>query len=130
MKNITANQIGDGNLPNKYWVSISNDYTYFNPETQGYDWISDLKLFEVKGKIIKVFTTYKNALKFATEEIYLNQDYDGILIHTITIEDRISGEVFCKCYEFYPPSAELSESSREDIDFTEKELAKQGAKFN
>lgn len=71
MKNISTKQIGDGNLPNKYWVSISNDYTYFNPETQGYDWISDLKLFNVESKTIKVFTTYKNALTFATENLYL-----------------------------------------------------------
>ena len=31
-KSISTKQIGDGKLPNKYWVSIANDFYYYNEE--------------------------------------------------------------------------------------------------
>ncbi len=128
-KRISTRLIGDGKLPNKYWVSVSNDYYYFNKETGGYDWISELKIFPEQGKTIKQFTTFANALKFVDEELPLNCDYDNVRVNTITIEDRLSGEVFCRCYEFFPASAEISETSREDIGFTKKKMAELGAQF-
>jgi hypothetical protein len=33
-KSISTKRIGDGKLPNKYWVSIANDYYYLNTEEQ------------------------------------------------------------------------------------------------
>ena len=55
MKKISTEEIGDGRVPNKYWVSITNDYFYFNKEVGGWDWISDLNLFPITGETLAVF---------------------------------------------------------------------------
>lgn len=126
---ISTKQIGDFKTPNKYWVSISNDYYYFNPESEAMDWISDLELFEVKGKTIKVFTTFKGALNYVENELYLGMDFDGIKVNFISIEDRLSGEVYCQVRRLSPENAEFGESFRQDTKFTEEELTKRGIAF-
>jgi hypothetical protein len=126
---ISTLQIGDGKLPNKYWVSISNDYYYFNPEVHGYDWISDLKLFPVQSRTIAVFPTFDEAIKFIDNNLVLGGREDNINVNSISIEDRISGEVYHSTYEFYPPSGEISETGYTSTEFTEKKMREKGIVF-
>lgn len=124
---ISTKRIGDGKLPNKYWVSISNDY--YACHNGQCDWISDTGWLEVKGKTIRIFNIYKQALAFVDNELPLGIDYNGIRVNSIVIEDRLSGEVYHKCYEIFIPSAESSETSTEDITFTKAQMLKQGKQF-
>lgn len=126
---INTNEIGDGKTPNKYWVSVSNDYYYFNHETGGLDWVSEHNLFPVKSFTVKVFETYGEALNYCNEDLYLGMDYFDITVNSMTIEDRISGEIFFRTREFYPESATIEDSTRQDTDFTEKKLRELNIKF-
>ena len=49
-KRISTAQIGDNKLPNKYWVSICEDY--YITEDNCLNWISEKNLFKPKSKII------------------------------------------------------------------------------
>jgi len=129
-RKISTKQVGDGKLPNKYWVSICNDYYYFNKENDVWDWIGDLDLFESEGKTIKAFTTFKGALNWIEENLYLGMDYDGIKINTITIEDRLSGEVYSHIRHFNPEDGSISDDSPyTDTKFTSDEMKKRGVEF-
>ena len=124
-----TNKIGDGKLPNHYWVSIANDYAYYNPETQTQEWIGELKLFKSAGKIVAVFDTYKAARAYAEDEIGLGMVVDDIRVNQITIEDRISGEVYSNTYVFDAETAAIDNFINVDIGFTRSEMTKRGVKF-
>lgn len=106
---IDTSIIGDGKAPNKYLVSISNDYLYFNSKDGILDWIGGLKLFGIKGKSIKIFDTYKGAIKFIKEKLHQGMNHDGIIVNTITIEDRISGLLYCETKHYYSENAQIIE---------------------
>ena len=125
---ISTKQIGDGKTPNKYWVSITNDYIYYNKDSEVFDWISDLKLFDVKSDTLAQFETYEEALNYCGE-FYLGEEFKGITVNTITIEDRLSGELCCRQYEFSPENGMLREYSHEDTRFTKEALAKKHLAF-
>jgi hypothetical protein len=128
---INTKAIGDGLLPNRYWVSISNNYYYFNNEAGGFDWIGDLELFPVKGKTIKVFPSYKMAKGWIDNKLYMGMDYDGIRVNCITIEDRLSGEIFSQTKELLPDDGALAEGAKfEDLRFSIKMMADAGRNFN
>lgn len=133
MKNLVESSAtkmaGDGKTPNKYWVTISSDYMYYNPKSEAMDWISDLKLFEVKGKTVDRFDTFKQAMEFCDNSLYLGMDYDDIRVNSMFIEDRISGEVYNRMYEFFPASGEVSEVSYQSTEFTEEKLKELGKVF-
>ncbi len=127
---VSTRQIGDGKLPNKYWVSVSNDYYYFNTENGAFDWIGDLKLFKSEGKTIAKFNTYQEASEYIDEQLYLGMEYDGMTVNNISIEDRLSGEVYQQTREFYPVKAYVQDYQiREDLGFTKKKMAELGAQF-
>ena len=127
---ISTKEIGDFKTPNRYWVSISEDYYIQNKDCL--DWISGtLKgLTEPKGKTIKVFPSYKMARGWIDNNLYLGMDYDGIKVNCITVEDRLSGQVYEYIKAFYPSTAKVEEDQFTDTRFTEEEMAKRGLKFN
>jgi len=127
MKGISTKQIGDGKTPNKYWVSISEDY-YCESEPGVMGWASDLGVVKPpKGGTIRVFSSYPAARQFIDGDLPLGEEYNGVVVNTITIEDRISGEVFRRGKEFSPRSGRLWENEHEDLGFTEKTLAERKA---
>jgi hypothetical protein len=128
---ISTKEVGDGLLPNRYWVSISNNYYYFNSEAGGFDWIGDLQLFPVKGKTVKVFPSYKMAKGWIENNLYVGMEYEGIRVNCITIEDRLSGEVFSQTKELLPDDGALTDGAQfEDLRFTVKMMADAGTNFN
>jgi len=119
--------VGDGKLPNRYWVSISNDYYYFDGECS--NWISEKGLYPFEGKTIRDFGTFVNAQKFIDEELYLGMNYDGITVNSISIEDRISGEVWSSIQELYTPKADIRPFTHRDTGFTEQKMKEAGVIF-
>ena len=127
---ISTKQIGDGKLPNKYWVSISEDYYYYQPDKDGayLTWLGDLDLFEPKGKTIQVFDTYQEAREFV-EDIIFDYAHDDIHVNSIFIEDRLSGQVFEKVKAFSPEHGQINTFHEDDVEFTRKEMEKRGESF-
>lgn len=127
------NIIGDGKLPNKYFLFVSNDYSYIHDKGEDgivVDWIGDLiKGFESKGDFIGMFDSYKEA-KEKAEEFYLGMHYGGYTINRITIEDRLSGELFECTKVFSPMDGDMSEDLREDTSFTEETMEEKGLIFS
>ena len=126
--NVSTKQIGDGKLPNKYWVSISNDYLYFNSKHNAWDWISDLQLVTPQSKALVTFPTFKEAIEF-TFTLPFQNEYQNIQINTIVIEDRLSGEVYEKTLYWNPLSGLCLPEERIDIEFTKKAMEERGAIF-
>lgn len=122
-------QIGDGKLPNYYWVSISSDYYYQNTCDDGthvWDWASD-RGEKCTGKTIKRFKTFQEALNFA-EQLELNEEFNTILVRCISIEDRLSGQVWERAlYEH--KEVRLDEETMSDTRFTEEKMKEQGYNF-
>jgi hypothetical protein len=128
---ICTKEIGDGLLPNRYWVTISSDYYYFNASSGSFDWISDLNLFPVKSKTIKVFPSYKMAKGWIENNLYLGIEYDNIKVNFIAIEDRLSGELFSTIKELLPYDGDVNDRMQfEDLHFTIEKMVEVGAKFN
>ena len=124
-------KIGDGQLPNLYWVSVSNDYSYVH---DGYyiDWIGDIiPSFKSIGKTItKPFKTYAAAKLYCDYEFTLGEKCDfGFIVNRINIEDRLSGGVYEKTQVFNPNVAKITGWKSEDIEFTKEEMKKRGVKF-
>lgn len=127
--------IGDGKIPNKYYVSASSDFLVFK-NGQG-DWASEKLGFKAKsiGKG-KTFNKYKDAIKYAD---YLSEQFpenpDMNTLNHVTVEDRLSGEVASIGIEAYKSkkgilnTVKTDVSRREDYGFTKKELEKRGLKF-
>ena len=118
--------VGDGQLPNKYFVSINTGYYILGPE--GLDWIDDhLPLMKDKqqSKTLEAFDSYAEAKELA-ESFALGDKAEGITVNSITIEDRISGEVYHKTKVFDPETCSVHDDENEDIQFTQEKL---GADF-
>ena len=124
MRKVSTRQIGDGKLPNKYWVSVCDDFMYEH-EPGSFDWDSDRTLSGVNSKTIAMFMTYRKAREFF-DSIPLEQLYDGIIVKTKTIEDRLSGEV---AREGLHEVRHFISSFSEDLKFTMKKLKEHGASF-
>lgn len=89
IKEMAKNMVGDGQSPNKYFVTYSptievvNDYRSENIE---YEYA---KGFDESDQVIEVFDTYEDAIAYY-ENIDLDQR-DGVCC--ATIEDRMAGTV-------------------------------------
>jgi hypothetical protein len=119
MRKVATAQIGDGKTPNKYWVSITDDYYVHDPRERLYEMASEVKGIKTKGKTVKVFKTYEEAKAYA-DSIELRSDViDGIEVNTVNIEDRLTGQVYERSLDMTP---------QEDISFTIKEEKKRGVK--
>ena len=64
-KKIDTSEIGDFQLPNKFWVSVSEDYLYYEEKSNCWTWIGDIIDFNPKGETLKCFNTYNMALQYA-----------------------------------------------------------------
>jgi hypothetical protein len=131
-KKMTAvNNVGDGKLPNKYWVSVSNDYYYYNAEENVSEWIGDvIRDFKSKGETIDIaFNTYDDAKKYIEDNFYIDMKYKDYTINRITIEDRLSGELYEHTREFNPNDATVFDNEHEDTKFTENKLKEWGHQF-
>jgi len=117
MTKLAAAQIGDGKTPNKYWVSVASDYYLYDPKEGTLDWASDLKKFKVAGKTLKQFDSYEEAKKFA-DSIELGSKMNGVVANTISIEDRLSGQVYERSIGGH--------QTVDDIGFTKKQEKKLG----
>jgi len=133
-EDIDTTKIGSGELPNKYYVTVSSDYMV-ETEPATYNWASDQGLIKAQGfpSVEKVFDTYKEARAYAEElmdELSPEEPHeDGF--NSIAIEDHLSGEVFSaglyakkvtNPYKYYI-------DYHEDVGFTKNEMEKQGEVF-
>ena len=96
MVKISGKLIGSGKLPNKYYVSWSNNF-WLETEKGIYDWASEdkelrKKIGKDKGKMVGVFNTFEEAL-WKAHDLAEQMSPDGD-IRLVTIEDHISGEVY------------------------------------
>ena len=126
---MARNMVGDGKLPNKYFVSINNSYLYYSEESEALEGINDAIQFTEKGGTIAMFDTYQKARDFIEANYYLGMETDDFTVNTIEIEDRLSGQIYEQTRIFYPASGEIKEETHEDIRFTEETMVKRGAKF-
>jgi hypothetical protein len=132
---LSTTKIGDGKLPNKYWVGIHEDY-YVETEPGTLDWASGVKDIKVDGRTVAVFKKYSDAKRFIEEESILfvidaNASGDekkifGLTPRGTTIEDRISGEVYHYTLE---EVNKLASFEREDFRFTKEKMEEKGHKF-
>jgi hypothetical protein len=123
-------KIGDGQFPNQFWVALSNDYQYFHDDNM-VDWIGDLlPSFKSKGRTIrKPFKTYKAAREFCGGLVLGEVNGEKFIVNRITIEDRLSGELYQKTRTFYPDTAEIEDDETSYLKFTREKMAAHGQKF-
>ena len=111
-------QVGDYKLPNKYWVTVHNDY-YINNDGC-LDWASDTRKFKPFGKTIGVYSTYKKA----------REVFDGIelgdKIRGKSIEDRLTGQL---CEEVLEEKKTFEPFFNEDLKFSQETMKKRGVLF-
>lgn len=124
MRKISTQQVGDGRLPNKYWVSVHNDYWY-ESSPGSWDWVSDRDGFKAEGKTVGVFSSYEKARELF-ESILMGELYQGILVRGKTIEDRASGEV---AEETGREVTRIEYDESEGLEFTKKRLSESGINF-
>jgi hypothetical protein len=139
---ISTQQIGDGKLPNLYWVSYTNDYYICRRQRDGgmyCDWISGELGFNATSKTLqKIFKTFKEAMKKANE-LAERIDEDGDFgsqpkateINYVTIEDRMSGQIYEIGVHYYPESRVDRVEVFSDLDtcFTKQRMKELGAVF-
>lgn len=111
-------EIGDGKIPNKYFVTISDDYQILHPKTNELKSVNEVFGIDGKYKTIKVFDTYKEAKNYA-ENIYTGTKIDGIEVNSIEIEDRLSGQLYIN---------DKNNNKYENLNFTIDEEKKKGVK--
>ena len=127
--------IGDGQFPNLYWVTTSNDFYVCK------NGICDIAngvgiKYKSKSKTYpKAFKTFGKALDFAEELIENIPDTPTPKsINNVTIEDRISGQVYeCSIYA-YPVDGllknyEIHIERHNQSDFTKQIMEAAGKKF-
>ncbi len=124
MKKESAVQVGDGKLPNKYWVSVHNNF-YYESSPGFWDWANARDGFKVEVKIVGVFSTYAKARELF-ESIQTGELCQGVLVRGKTIEDRLSGEV---AEETGHEVNRMEYRETEDIGFTQKSMAELGVSF-
>ena len=125
-KKVSTIQIGDGKLPNKYWVSVSEDYLY--EESPGsWSLASDRGGPDAnpEGKTLAVFPTYAEARELF-DSIPIGELTQGVLVRSKTIEDRITGEV---AEETSREVVRLEAFGTEDLSFTKAVMGEAGVDF-
>jgi hypothetical protein len=124
VKKVSTTQIGDGKLPNKYWVSVHNNF-FYESKPGFWDWADERDGFKVEGNVVGVFSTYAKARELF-DSIPAGEVFDGVLVRGKTIEDRMSGEVAEETgYEVN----RLEYMETVDLEFTKKEMAAKKVAF-
>jgi hypothetical protein len=120
--------IGDGQTPNRYWVSLSNDYSYYQKpgKYSCIDWIGEIiKDFKSKGKTIaKPFKTYRGAKDFCDRLVLGDNNGFNFIVNRINIEDRLTGQLYERTRILNPEKAEIDDDETEDTSFTKDRLKK------
>ena len=104
--------VGDGKLPNKYFLSIGNYYKFFNKERDIDP--EDLDSSFLKCKCIGVYNSYE-AAKDKALSIEFGEKVKGIVVNSLCIEDRLSGEVYSKTKVFIKETGKTFEDEYESI---------------
>lgn len=127
---MAKNMVGDGNTPNMYFVSISNDYYFWNNDLYGFDWASDhIKDYKANGSTIEHFNTFNEALEYIENNLYLGMTHSDMVVNHISIEDRISGEIWYMSKYFDPIMAREWDETIQDTKFTEEKLKELDIEF-
>ncbi len=95
-KVLARKKVGDGKSPNRYFVSVANDYSYVNEEGC-VDWIGEaIKGFKSRGETVAMFDRYQQAKECAIGLFdSTERDEEGYYkINTVYVEDRQVGELF------------------------------------
>ena len=120
--------VGDGKLPNKYFVSFSNAELICKKGIC--DWDERIKLM---GGTVAVFESFEGAMKFmdgAEMEDYVRAGGDGFFVTNKTIEDRFSGELANETVENRTRMVEERRSEmHKDTRFTEERMKELGVEF-
>ena len=113
MKNY-QNQIGDGKLPNKYWV-FQYDQKFQRVKEDDFTSIEPIKneVIETKDSLLGEFKTYQEALNCVDNKAYLSN---------VVIEDRISGVIFEQMCIVCPCCGKEDWDTINDVKFTKDKL--------
>ena len=137
-------QVGDGQLPNKYWVSKSSDFlTNKNSavendgELNHYDWATSAYSYDDFPPLYQTlgcYNTFKEALRIAESQDLpspTNHNWDNF--HSVAIEDRLSGVIFeAEWHEIFSENrATPTYSFREqnDSNLTKRYMEERGLTF-
>lgn len=132
IKNNAPNMVGDGKLPNRYWVSLGNDRLKCEEDEDGV-MVCDPIEKDPKGGTAAVFDTYEEARDYMLGiDIgeWVEVEGENFDVSSKRIEDRFSGELADVTIHEYEvretrEEAELYEST----DFTRDAMKKLGATF-
>ena len=107
-KKISTRQIGDGKLPNKYWVCQSNDV--YEKVDGVLEWRENA---QPESEVIGIYNTYTEAMDAVNTRGNMTN---------VTVEDRITGELFSKIMEVCPCCKNERWYNYEDVKFTNEKL--------
>lgn len=136
-------KVGDGKLPNMYWVGVSNVFltNIQNPGSNDYEASCDVFAYTHQapnGNLWGPFSTYRDAHAFLdklTDDMPWDNEYKEVQWNQVTIEDRLVGTIYEGIWrEYYDTdeSDEEPEASWDIIDDTrmvEEIMRERGAEF-
>ena len=133
-RNPPTTQIGDGKLPNAYWVSASNNF--YICENGTCNWADEKLKFKVTGKTIAKFKTFAEALNYIDSHSTVSEEPTEDKYNSYFIEDRLSGQIFEQAVYAYPKTKGMLKGGyRTEVEnhtetaFTEKKMAEKGYQF-
>jgi uncharacterized protein (DUF1330 family) len=109
--------IGDGKLPNRYWVFHYDEKFTMNEDSE---LESTADITETKNSLVGEFKTYKEALQCVDTKTYLPH---------VVIEDRITGVVFESQVIVCSKCGHEEYDTIEDIRYTKESMEKKGIEF-
>jgi hypothetical protein len=125
--------IGDGKLPNRYWVTLQDVEYVGKPDEDGVMCFDGDENTGKNGKTVAVFDTYEEAKKFLNRfniDDFVTVDGKSFQVTCKTIEDRLSGELLEEAvYNSARTVTNREVETREDVKFTREKMEKQGATF-
>ena len=108
--------IGDGHLPNRYWVMYSNDEYICKPDEDGHILCDGDESIESKGGVIAVFDGFYDAIDFATNfrdmEETLTIRGEVLSVTNKVVEDRLVGQVWEEATHTYRYTTEVEVDER------------------
>jgi hypothetical protein len=116
MKEDYKNLIGDGKLPNKYWV-FHYDEKFIRKDDE---MVSTNDTEETKDSLLGEFRTYIDAIICVNEKAYLSH---------VVIEDRLTGVVFEQMVIVCPCCGKEDYETMDDIRYTRETMEKKGLVF-
>jgi len=125
--------IGDGKLPNLYWVLWSNDF--YICENGLCDWASGKIKIKPKGGSAGPFKTFKEALNYIERNIFISPEPTEEGPNSVFVEDRITGQIWEQSIYAYKkdtlmgPAYNFEIETVDDTKFTREYLEKKGLEF-